>query len=167
MSASDPDSDADAQPGPGAGESPPRPPSPILLSRARAEPPPPPPARPIPLDTVAATRSARPAAPVTPATPLAPATCDAVLAQGVVYTGAVLKQAREDRGLSLEQVCERTRIPRQHVLNLEGDRYDQLPAPVYLRGMLMALAKELRLDGQKVSRSYLEALAAALRERAR
>jgi len=78
------------------------------------------------------------------------------------YTGEVLRRAREARGLSVEQVCERTRITRQHVENLELDRYDRLPPAVYLRGMLMALAKELRLDGQKVSRGYMAAIAASV-----
>ena len=34
-------------------------------------------------------------------------------------------------------------------------------APVYLRGILLALARELRLDGQKVARAYLDRAAAA------
>jgi hypothetical protein len=92
---------------------------------------------------------------------------DAFSSDGAVYTGDVLKRAREARGLTIEQVCARTRIPRQHVLNLEADRYDQLPASVYLRGVLMSLAKELRLDGQKVARSYMEAIAAAAAEKSR
>jgi len=39
---------------------------------------------------------------------------------------------------------------------VEGDRFDQLPVAVYLRGIVMCLARELRLDGQKVARSYME-----------
>jgi cytoskeletal protein RodZ len=39
--------------------------------------------------------------------------------------------------------------------NVEADRYAALPAPVYLRGILMSLARELGLDGIKVSKSYL------------
>jgi cytoskeletal protein RodZ len=90
-----------------------------------------------------------------------------VVPEGTPYTGEVLRSAREARGLSVEQVCERTRITRQHVENLEADRFERLPPPVYLRGMVMALAKELRLDAQKVARSYLEAVAAAAEQRGR
>ena len=43
--------------------------------------------------------------------------------------------------------------------------HGELPAPVYVRGILMALAKELRLDGQKVARSYLEIAASAMAAR--
>jgi cytoskeletal protein RodZ len=47
-------------------------------------------------------------------------------------------------------------VTRHHLENIEADRFGALPAPVYLRGILMSLARELRLDGQKVARSYLE-----------
>jgi hypothetical protein len=91
----------------------------------------------------------------------APRTQGLIVGDGTRYTGDVLRQAREARGITLQQLCERTKITRHHVENLEADRYERLPAPVYLRGILMALAKELRLDGQKVARSYLDAVAAA------
>jgi hypothetical protein len=81
--------------------------------------------------------------------------------EGTRFTGDVLRRARDARGLTVQVLSERTKITRHHIENLEGDRYDKLPAPVYLRGFLMAMAKELRLDGQKVARSYLEAIAAA------
>ena len=42
----------------------------------------------------------------------------------------------------------------------EADRFSALPAQVYLRGILLAVARELRLDGPKVARSYLERMAA-------
>lgn len=75
--------------------------------------------------------------------------------EGVEINGDLLKQVRLARGLSLTQVADRTRISVKHLENIEGDRYDALPAGVYLRGMLMSLARELGLDGLRVSRSYL------------
>jgi cytoskeletal protein RodZ len=62
---------------------------------------------------------------------------------------------RMARGLSLVQLSERTRIGLKHLENVEGDRYDALPAQVYLRGILMNLCRELGLDGLKVTKSYL------------
>jgi curved DNA-binding protein CbpA len=82
-----------------------------------------------------------------------------VLSEGVTFTGETLRRVREARGLSVQQICERTRIARHHLENIEAQERERLPAPVYLRGILMALARELRLDGQKVARSYLEAVA--------
>lgn len=75
---------------------------------------------------------------------------------GAPWTGALIRQVREARGVTLVQLAERTRVTKSHLENIEGDRYAQLPATVYLRGILMSLCKELRLDGQKVARSYLE-----------
>jgi len=77
------------------------------------------------------------------------------------WTGEALRQVREARGISVQQVAERTKVTRHHIENIEADRFGALPAPVYLRGILLAIARELRLDGQKVSRSYLDRLAGA------
>jgi hypothetical protein len=74
---------------------------------------------------------------------------------GVEFNGDLLRQVRMARGLSLLQLSERTRIGVRHLENLESDRYDALPALVYLRGMLMNVARELGLDGLRVSKSYL------------
>jgi hypothetical protein len=74
---------------------------------------------------------------------------------GVEFNGDLLRQVRMARGLSLLQLSERTRISLRHLENVESDRYESLPAPVYLRGILMSLARELGLDGLRVSKSYL------------
>ena len=81
--------------------------------------------------------------------------------EGAAWTGEMLRQLREARGLTLAQVSERTKVTRHHLENVEAERFEALPAPVYLRGILMSLSRELRLDGQKVARSYLERMAAA------
>ncbi len=140
---------------------------PILLERT-SSPATHPVARPIRLETVA-TATTRPTrrTPIPEPVPTRRPEHDAFSSDGAVYTGDVLKRAREARGLTVDQVCARTRIPRQTVVNLEADRYELLPPPVYLRGVLMSLSKELRLDGQKVARSYMEAIAAAAEEKAR
>ena len=71
------------------------------------------------------------------------------------FNGELLRRVRESYGLSLQQVAERTRITRIHLENVEADRYDRLPATVYLRGILVNLARELRLDPARVSKTYL------------
>jgi curved DNA-binding protein CbpA len=93
-----------------------------------------------------------PAAGVESAAPVAPP-------EGSAWTGPLLRQAREGRGLSVLQVSERTKVTRHHIENIEAERFEKLPATVYLRGILVCLARELRLDGQKVARSYLEWMA--------
>ncbi len=71
------------------------------------------------------------------------------------FNGELIRKARESRGVSLAQLAERTRIGTRHLENIEADRYDELPATVYLRGILMSIAKELGLDALRVSKSYL------------
>jgi curved DNA-binding protein CbpA len=76
--------------------------------------------------------------------------------EGAVWTGELLRQAREARGLTIAQMADRTKVSRLHIECVEGERFDQLPVAVYLRGIVMCLARELRLDGQKVARSYMD-----------
>lgn len=78
------------------------------------------------------------------------------LPEGAEINGELLRRVREARGLSLGQVADKTRISRMHLENVEADRYDALPATVYLRGILMNIARELMLDPLKVAKSYLE-----------
>ena len=68
----------------------------------------------------------------------------------------MLRRIRESRGLTVQQLAERTRVTRYHLENIEQDRFESLPAPVYLRGIIVSLARELRLDGPKVARAYLD-----------
>ncbi len=73
----------------------------------------------------------------------------------VEFNGELLRQVREARGLTLQQVAERTRIGRMHLERVEADRYADLPPSVYLRGILVSLARELKLDATRVSKTYL------------
>jgi curved DNA-binding protein CbpA len=71
------------------------------------------------------------------------------------FNGEVLRRLRETAGQSLAQLADKTRISKSHLENIEADRYAALPVPVYLRGILMSLARELGLDPIRVSKSYL------------
>jgi hypothetical protein len=75
------------------------------------------------------------------------------------FNGELLRCVREGRGISLQMLADRTRISSRHVESIEADRYDSLPASVYLRGMLMSIARELGLDPLRVSRSYMALVA--------
>jgi hypothetical protein len=94
---------------------------------------------------------------VPPATPVAAEERPRMpeLPPDVEFNGELLRQVREARGLTLQQVAERTRIGRAHLERVEADRYADLPPSVYLRGILVSLARELKLDATRVSKSYL------------
>jgi hypothetical protein len=55
--------------------------------------------------------------------------------------GIFLQQMREARGISLREVAERTKIGSYQLQGIESQRFDILPAPVYLRGFLKEFAR--------------------------
>lgn len=69
--------------------------------------------------------------------------------------GAVFKQERERRGLSVEDVVQRTKISRRNLLAIEAGRKEDLPHPVYAKGFVKNYARLLDLDPEE----YAAALA--------
>jgi cytoskeleton protein RodZ len=57
-----------------------------------------------------------------------------------------LRSARIQRGLSIEQVAQDTRISARFLEALEDEAFQELPAPVYVRGFLRSYGNYLRLD---------------------
>lgn len=68
--------------------------------------------------------------------------------------GKLLTEAREERGLTLDDVAAMTRIPKGMLEHLEHDRFEEYVAEVFARGHLRNYARELRLDPDKVLQSY-------------
>jgi DnaJ-class molecular chaperone len=93
--------------------------------------------------------------------PAAAAGFDFRLPEGTPWTGDLLRRARESRGLTTQQVSERTKIQRSHIESVEAERFEQLPPPVYLRGIVLSIATALRLDDPGMVRSYMERAAGA------
>jgi len=60
--------------------------------------------------------------------------------------GARLAAAREARGVSLEDLARRTRIPLSGLRALEAGAHDRLPPPIFTRGYIRACAVEIGLD---------------------
>ena len=68
--------------------------------------------------------------------------------------GSMLREAREERGLALDDVAAMTRIPRGMLEHLEEDRFEEYVAEVFVRGHLRNYAQELRLDVDEVLQCY-------------
>jgi cytoskeletal protein RodZ len=60
--------------------------------------------------------------------------------------GQRLQAAREEKGLSLENVASETRIPLRHLESLEAGDWDRLPAPTYTIGFAKSYASAVGLD---------------------
>ena len=57
-----------------------------------------------------------------------------------------LRQAREARNLTMQQVVEITKIRTDHLRALEEGNFDVFSAPVYIRGFVRSYSKLLKLD---------------------
>lgn len=68
--------------------------------------------------------------------------------------GQTLRQAREEKGLSLEDVQAKTKINARFLNALETGDYDVLPTPVQARGFLRNYARALGLDPQPILDRY-------------
>ena len=60
--------------------------------------------------------------------------------------GERLIEAREERGLTLEDAERDTRISRRYLRALEDEAFDIIPAPVYARGFLRSYSQYLGLE---------------------
>jgi cytoskeletal protein RodZ len=72
--------------------------------------------------------------------------------RGEAEIGRFLEQKRKERGLSLEEVEQATKIRKRYITGLEHEDYAMLPDTVYARGFLKTYANYLGLDGEALSR---------------
>jgi len=68
--------------------------------------------------------------------------------------GNSLKEAREARKLSLEEVEEATKIRRKYLQALENEQYDVLPGQIYAKAFLKNYARFLNLKVEEVMEVY-------------
>lgn len=66
--------------------------------------------------------------------------------------GDVLERARKERGLSLQEVEQATKIRKRYLAGLEQEDFGALPDSVYVQGFLKTYANYLGLDGEELSR---------------
>jgi cytoskeleton protein RodZ len=66
----------------------------------------------------------------------------------VAGIGEALRSTRERKGLSIDQVAQETRISPRFLEALEAEQFNELPAPVYVRGFLRSYANFLQLEPQ-------------------
>jgi cytoskeleton protein RodZ len=57
--------------------------------------------------------------------------------------GAYLRDLRTRRGVSLDEVARTTRVAQRYLQSLENDAFEDLPAPVFIRGFIRAYCQAL------------------------
>jgi hypothetical protein len=77
------------------------------------------------------------------------------------YTGPAIKMLREQNGLTLRNVADRTKLGTRYLECIEEEIFQKLPARAYVRGFLMLYAKALGCDPEKMAGDYLKRYDAA------
>ena len=68
----------------------------------------------------------------------------------VITVGQRLREAREAKGLSVEDIAAQTRIPTRHLTSLEESNWDKLPAATYSIGFAKNYAGAVGLDRNEI-----------------
>jgi len=85
-----------------------------------------------------------------PVVPAAPRPPEPEISPATEFTGALLRQLREARGIDLHAISQRTKITVAYLRAIEGETIKAMPAMVYVRGFLVEYARFLRLDVKRV-----------------
>jgi len=75
------------------------------------------------------------------------------------WTGARLRRARLRQGIDLDEITKITKVNPTYLAFIEDERFDDLPAAVYVRGFVVGYAGCLGLDAnaaKRVAASYLQ-----------
>lgn len=68
--------------------------------------------------------------------------------------GDVLRLAREQQGLTLQDVSEALNIKREYLEALEANEYDAIPDAVFVKGFIRNYGNFLELDGIALVQEY-------------
>lgn len=75
---------------------------------------------------------------------------------GVTPIGMRLREAREAKGLSVEDIASTTRIPKRHLESLESGDFARLPAPTYTMGFVKAYAGQVGIPKEEAAAQLRE-----------
>lgn len=78
----------------------------------------------------------------------------AVEEKGEMKLGSFLREQREKINLSHEQIAQKIRLRRTIIEAIEGENWERLPPPVFVRGFLRSYARILGLDEKEVMKLY-------------
>lgn len=85
--------------------------------------------------------------------------------EDVPGVGERLRHARQQAGYTLEDVASQTRIPQRHLLAIEEDAFDRLPARTYAVGFSRSYARMLGMDEREIADQVRAQLAASGRQK--
>lgn len=68
--------------------------------------------------------------------------------------GPYLRELREAKGMSLDDIARSTRVGRRHLEALEEDTFGELPAPVFVKGFIRAYCEFLDCPSERALELY-------------
>jgi cytoskeleton protein RodZ len=68
--------------------------------------------------------------------------------------GQSLREAREERNISIEEIASATKIGHRYLEALENDRLDIMPGEFFIRGIIRTYARAIGLDAEEVLSRY-------------
>jgi flagellar biosynthesis protein FlhG len=78
--------------------------------------------------------------------------------EGGEWDGARLRRARLRQGIEIDEIAKTTKVNPTYLRFIEEERFDGLPAAVYVRGFVTGIAGCLGLDAKSVASSYVARL---------
>jgi flagellar biosynthesis protein FlhG len=72
------------------------------------------------------------------------------------WTGSRLRRTRLRQGLEIDDITRVTKVNPTYLVFIEDERFDDLPAAVYVRGFVTGYADCLGLEAKRVASSYLQ-----------
>ncbi|UCD84042.1 MAG: helix-turn-helix domain-containing protein [Deltaproteobacteria bacterium] len=81
---------------------------------------------------------------------------DDTLAKEGRYDGPELRRIREEKGIGIRTIAEKTKINITTLKFIEENNFKLLPAPFYVKNFLVQYCRCIELDPEKVTESYMK-----------
>lgn len=83
------------------------------------------------------------------------------IAECAEWTGDMVRKVREYKNFTVEKLSEITKVNSFYIKAIEAVTPNNLPAPVFVRGYVIQIAKELGLNSKSVADSYMKSYSKA------
>jgi len=78
------------------------------------------------------------------------------------FTGSAIRALREQRGMTLRNIADMTKLGMRYLEFIEEENFKKLPARAYIRGFLKLYANALSCDPERMAGDYLKRYDAAM-----
>ncbi len=78
------------------------------------------------------------------------------IAKEVEWRGSFLRKIREIHRITLEELSAVSKISKGYLQAIENEDFQKLPAPVFVRGFVIQVAKTFHLPFEKVAKTYMD-----------